>query len=177
MQARFKIWSCRVAQSMYSLSGVEEDDIEDSDQHAQYITPNMTKPQPRHPAIITEEFLFENGKVPFASCHASSIVEVRENCLFALGAMFGPGWFGILAFDDCNVVTMLILCKWNALLFFIHPWIIFIENVERSWAQVISWQLILGAHTRALVMLLFGPLASRSVSLLSHFYFGQNFNY
>lgn len=43
---------------------------------AQHASANMTRP--RHAAIITEEFLFEDGKAPFPSCHASSIVEVCE---------------------------------------------------------------------------------------------------
>lgn len=76
----------------HAFSGVEDGNDDDID--AQYAPANMSKPH--HAAIITEEFLFEDGKAPFLSCHASSIVEVPENRLFAQGAIFGTSCFSIL---------------------------------------------------------------------------------
>jgi hypothetical protein len=101
----------------HAFSDVEEAD--DNDIDAQHATVNMTKT--RHAAIITEEFLFEDGEAPFPSCHASSIVEVCENGSFALmGTIFGTIWFSIPAFAICNIVITPILSKWNALLFLFH---------------------------------------------------------
>ncbi|KAG0632191.1 hypothetical protein M758_1G310500 [Ceratodon purpureus] len=70
------------------VSNVEAED--DRDMDGEQTSANMTKP--RHAAIIREEFLFEDGKAPFPSCHASSIVELGSGTFLA--AYFGGSYEG-----------------------------------------------------------------------------------
>lgn len=62
---------------LHILIAVREESASDID--AQHRNVDYNTARSRHAAIIQEEFLFENGKVPFPSSHASSIVEVLEN--------------------------------------------------------------------------------------------------
>lgn len=59
------------------FSDVQEENSSDID--AQHRNVDYNTARSRHAAIIKEEFLFEDGKAPFPSCHASSIVEVLGN--------------------------------------------------------------------------------------------------
>ena len=87
MRSEVSVW----LNQCHMFSSVEAED--DRDMDGEQTSANMTKP--RHAAIIREEFLFEDGKAPFPSCHASSIVEVRGSRLRGEGAIVGRSWFAV----------------------------------------------------------------------------------